>query len=103
MDTGEPYFHLDIDADASPVTIAARGELDAASSQELSDALNGAAGRGVSLDLAEVSFIDSSGLRVITAAMREAKEAGNGFQVAAASDAVRRIFEMTGLNSLLDA
>jgi anti-anti-sigma factor len=103
MDSGEPYFHLDVDADASPVTIAASGELDAASSQELSTALAGAEGKGVNLDLGKVSFIDSSGLRVITAAMREAQEAGRDFQVSAASDAVRRIFEMTGLHSLLEA
>lgn len=100
---GENYFEVTVDAEAVPPTVTATGELDAASSGELRRALEGAlvAGHGVTLDLGEVSFIDSSALRVISVALRDAQASGQPLTVSAASDAVRRIFEITGVTTLL--
>jgi anti-anti-sigma factor len=53
------------------------------------------------LDLTDVSFIDSSGLRVVTGAARAAQAGEVGFSICGASEAVRRIFEITGLSELL--
>lgn len=105
MADGDAYFQVQLDREASPVSVVASGELDAASSPELSSALDAAvaAGSGVALDLRAVTFIDSSGLRVITAALRDASEADHRFTVSAASESVRRIFEITGLTALLEA
>ena len=105
MTLGAPHFDVQTESGTDPLRVVAHGELDAASAATLASALEDAkataAGTDIALDLSGVSFIDSSGLRVIAAQVQQAEAAGTGFTVAAASDAVRRIFEMTGLTSLL--
>jgi len=103
MTIGAPHFDVQIDSAADPLRVVATGELDAASAATLARSLDEAnvTGSGIALDLSGVSFIDSSGLRVIAAEVQRAEGAGTSFTVSAASDAVRRIFEMTGLTSLL--
>jgi len=103
MTIGAPHFDVQIDSGTDPLRVVADGELDAASAATLAGALDEAtaSGTSIALDLSGVTFIDSSGLRVIAAEVQRADAAGTPFAVSAASDAVRRIFEMTGLTSLL--
>ncbi|MGN6694689.1 MAG: STAS domain-containing protein [Aquihabitans sp.] len=103
MTIGAPHFNVQIDAGTEPLRVVANGELDAASAVTLAGALDDApiGAAGLTLDLSGVSFIDSSGLRVIAAQVQRSEADGTPFSVSAASDAVRRIFEMTGLTSLL--
>jgi anti-anti-sigma factor len=103
MTIGAPHFHVQIESDTDPIRVVASGELDAASAASLATALEEATASSttIALDLGGVTFIDSSGLRVIAAEVQRANDGGAGFAVSAASDAVRRIFEMTGLTSLL--
>lgn len=97
------YLKVSLDLDARPPVVAAVGELDASSSGELAEGLNAALdlGAGVLLELGEVTFIDSSGLRAVTVALRRANEEDQSFAVPTMSRAVKRIFELTGLSSLL--
>ena len=99
----DPYFDVTVDVTANPASIAASGELDAASSVQLKQAIDDAleSGAGVTLDLGQVTFIDSSALRVVTLGVRNARDLDQPFTVVEASDAVRRIFEITGVGSLL--
>lgn len=103
MTIGAPHFNVQIDDATDPRRVVADGELDAASAATLAAALEDLPqGAGaIALDLSGVSFIDSSGLRVIAAQLQRSEAAGTSFTVSAASDAVRRIFEMTGLTTLL--
>jgi anti-anti-sigma factor len=102
MDTPERYFMTEVHPDEHPPRVAAIGELDAASSKELERTLlDVRTDEGVVLDLALVTFIDSSGLRVVTSFARDADAGAGRFAIPAASEAVRRIFEITGLSSLL--
>lgn len=98
-----PYLWVTVDADASPRRIVVRGELDAASAGDLVDGFGSvdATGVGVDLDLAAVTFMDSSGLRSIIEAYRRARAAGFRLQVTAASEPVRRVFDLTGTSDLL--
>ncbi len=83
--------------------VVAIGELDAASAPALIEALGRARpdGRTIHLDLEGVTFIDSSGIRVIAQEMRTSDERAATFAVTAASKPVRRLFEMTGLDAAL--
>jgi anti-anti-sigma factor len=86
--------------------LVAIGELDATTATVLGDALADQASRvagTVELDLGEVSFIDSSGLQSVTGALRDLRAAGRDLVVVAASRPVRRIFEVTGMQSVLAA
>lgn len=97
-----PVFSVTADP-ADPQCLRATGELDATTAPVLREALTALADApgAVVLDLEAVTFIDSSGLQSITAALRTRREAGNDLRVAGASRSVRRIFEVTGLTELL--
>ena len=78
------------------------GELDAATTAELESAIDssGANAASVELDMAGVSFIDSSGLRTLVMARQTAEEVDRSFTITGSSKAVDRLLELTGLESL---
>jgi anti-anti-sigma factor len=90
--------------DDGTVTVTLRGELDLASVVELQECLSAVeedAPALIVLDLAELSFIDSSGLRALLLADERARQDGRELVLTRGSDAVRRVFEMTGTRDLL--
>jgi anti-sigma B factor antagonist len=82
-----------------------RGELDIAVSREVCQDLRAARvqGRGpVVVDLSEVTFIDSSGLRALLLSASDGDAPSESpFVLAHASQAVRDILEMTGAIGML--
>ena len=52
----------------------------------------------VLLDLTDVTFMDSTGLKVLLSIQRRADLAGGSFAVAGASRSVRKILTLTGLD-----
>jgi anti-sigma B factor antagonist len=85
-------------------TLILTGELDARSAPalEASIAERFAAGPGpIALDLGGLSFIDSSGLWTILAAMRWCERQGRGFSLLPGPEPVQQVFEVTGLIDVL--
>jgi len=86
--------------------IRVRGELDLASAPQLSAALEAAGGASSSpvvLDLAEVTFIDSSALRALVLAGRSLADSGRTLQIGPRSEMVNRVLTMTSLDQHTDA
>jgi anti-anti-sigma factor len=88
------------------VTLAVSGEVDLSNTSQLADALTDAAreaptGR-VTVDLAELRFIDSSGLRVLLVAARDALERNHPLVAVNTPEHARRLFELTALDQTLD-
>jgi anti-sigma B factor antagonist len=84
--------------------IAVAGELDVATAPSLNEALAQAeAGdaRVIVVDLADVSFIDSTGLHAILAAHARSQRNGNRLCLARCSEPVERLFELTGARDRL--
>ena len=84
----EPVVHIagEIDVATAPLVRA-----------QLTELLDGGA-RRIVLDLRAVHFVDSSGLGVLVGALRRLQEERDGrMRVEGAQDAVRRVFEITGL------
>jgi anti-anti-sigma factor len=80
--------------------LLARGELDVASADQLAQALDPLIDGGatlVVLDLTDVSFLDSSGLRTIVRAATALEERDGRLVIDGASPAVARVLEVTGL------
>ncbi|MEY2474320.1 MAG: anti-sigma factor antagonist [Actinomycetota bacterium] len=75
------------------------GEVDAASADILRNAIfeviDGGQSR-VIVDMTDVSFMDSSGLRVLIAGYKGAEQAGGALHVRNPSDVVTRLLEITG-------
>jgi anti-anti-sigma factor len=80
------------------------GELDIATAPELVDLLARLRhhGHAVVLDLAEVTFMDSTGLTMLMDAYTQAERNGWSFRVQRPSAAVRRVFDLAGMGRLLD-
>lgn len=80
------------------------GQLDVATApqfrQELQEAQYGGATHVV-LDLQALEFLDSFGLGVMIGGVKRARLHGVHFAVACASERIRRIFEVTGIDDAL--
>jgi len=80
--------------------LAASGEIDAHTAPALAAAID-AAGPEVTLDLAGVEFVDSSGLRVLIDAHQRLADAGGALRLTALSEPVRRLLEISGVSDYL--
>jgi anti-sigma B factor antagonist len=77
------------------------GELDLHTTPELARALYAAAGEAagtVMVDLSGCTFIDSTALALLVEAKRRLSGANGGLRIIGAGPAVRRPFEITGLD-----
>lgn len=59
-------------------------------------------GPDLELDLTAVDFVDSLGLGVVVSALKRVRSRGGHLVVVAAADRVRKPFELTGLDALVD-
>jgi stage II sporulation protein AA (anti-sigma F factor antagonist) len=77
------------------------GELDLAVTEVLSDAIAAVEAPALVIDLSGLTFIDSSGLKVLVAAKRRFDQEGGKLRVEGAEGSVRRVFELAGLADVL--
>jgi anti-sigma B factor antagonist len=88
------------DSATSGPTITAAGEVDIQTSPILEERLTSVLDQGVSsvvVDLGQVTFLDSTGLSVLIAAMKRCQTAGGSLRVVSPQPNVRRVFAITGL------
>jgi anti-sigma B factor antagonist len=86
------------------VRIAAAGELDLLSAAQLQSRLDEEldSGQQVELDVAGITFVDSTGLRVFVQAAQRAAQAGLRFALLQPLPAqMRRVLQVTGLDQRL--
>ena len=85
-------------------TLLLSGELDLAVAAGLEATIRDLCGEGVSgieLDLSQLTFMDSSGLRAVLNAQELCAEHGYDFLVVPGSGQVRRLLELTGTTDVL--
>lgn len=106
MTHGAHGVAIDTDVQGEVLAVTVRGELDMSTTTQLSDALTTATDEPVTevvLDLAGVTFIDSSALRVLVHSGRSLADRGRSLQIGPRSDRVARILTMTNLDAGSDA
>ena len=88
------------------VRVALSGELDLSSAlvfdEELRRIEDGDGSRTLILDLHALKFLDSTGLRLILSAHQRARRDGRKLRIIPGNNAVRRIFQLTGVTERLD-
>ena len=92
-------------ADGS-LTVMAEGEVDVSCASELRDAINGAMAQevpAVTVDLAQVPYIDSTGIGVLVGAAHRGKDTGTAFTVVNPQRNVRRVLDLLGVTGELGA
>ena len=85
--------------------LALSGRLDAAWCDGVARALDECIRAGahvIRLDMDEVSFVSSAGLRVLLTAYRQLAKIGGRLSIGRASEAVRSVLDLGGLSALLD-
>jgi anti-anti-sigma factor len=95
-----PAFEVGVATDAGGVIVLRpTGELDIASAPRLERSLlsERRPGDRVVLDLADLEFLDSTGLRVIVQAVEAARTGGWDLTLRQGRPAVRRVFEISGV------
>ena len=92
----DPY-----DADGTRF-IRVAGEIDAASAPLLAEALEQCNGSPVCVDLANVTFMDSSGVAVLVAAHKRAAEHNLELTIANAAPHMLKVLEIANLDHLLN-
>ncbi len=102
----EPQFELTEDeVDERTHVIAVSGEIHVSTAPQFSTRLNEAIGQGktsVVLDLADVSFIDSTGLSVLLNGLRRVTRRGGRMAIVCTNPTVLRLFQITNLDSTFD-
>jgi anti-sigma B factor antagonist len=90
---------------AGDAMIVLSGELDLSGAPALDEEIDRLAARDgverVVLDLRELEFLDSSGLRVVALAARRLAAAGRGLLLVRGPEAVQRVFEITRMEDRL--
>jgi anti-anti-sigma factor len=97
-------YRCEVFPERDRVRIAPVGELDIATAPQLEDTIRGLVESGfdqVVLDLANVEFLDSTGLRVILRWHASAEGDRRRFQVWPGPPAVQKIFSLTGTDQLV--
>lgn len=93
-------FRCDVSRVGDDLRITVEGELDIATSPQLDAVLREPCADGVRrrvLDLARLTFMDSSGLRTILSAHNTARREGPSLVLVPGPPPVQRVFEITGM------
>ena len=97
-------FSVEERNEGSAWILAASGELDLRTSPDLEERLDRAWAAGaelVILDLRQIDFMDSTGLRVLLGSHQRAQETGRRFALVRGADQVERVLTLTGVHDLL--
>ncbi|MGH9265725.1 MAG: STAS domain-containing protein [Acidimicrobiales bacterium] len=101
-----PEFSCQTTVDHGQAVVAVAGELDMTTAPELSRSLAPVLDqhpRDVTLDLAGVDFIDSTGLTLLVRTSKALQAHEGALHLLAATPPVRRVLEIVGLDGLLVA
>jgi anti-anti-sigma factor len=96
-------FDVLTNRDGATLVVSPRGEIDLATVDLVRDAVAGEqqAGEALVLDLRQVGFMDTSGLRYVLELNDRAKQEGFGLLLVRGPSAVQRVFEVSGLEPRL--
>src|SRR4051812_6331075 len=90
-------FRCDVAREGEVVRITLAGELDLATAAKVEPLLREDGAERCVLDLRELTFMDSSGLRLILAAHAAARRDGSTLQIVPGPPAVQRVFQICGV------
>ncbi|HEV2813843.1 MAG TPA: STAS domain-containing protein [Solirubrobacteraceae bacterium] len=102
MRENDAPFTLHVEGREGEVRVVATGELDPSTAPSVAAVLAQHRGDDVVVDLAAVSFADSSIVRTLVEERHHAHLADATFAIAGANDRVRRSFELSGVVGLFD-
>jgi len=100
-----PGFDLITTRTEEEVVVRLIGELDLATAPRLSEELGDLVAGGilhVTLDLAELVFIDSTGLSILVSGLERLRNMGGNLALRSLNASTMKVFEITGLTGIFD-
>jgi anti-sigma B factor antagonist len=98
-------LEIGVELDGSAARVTARGELDLHTAPRLDETIGTLIGedtvRRVVVDLAGVTFLDSTGLHVLVKRARGAEQDGFEFELTRPRGHIRRLFVLTGMDQVI--
>ncbi|GAA4116941.1 STAS domain-containing protein [Nocardioides fonticola] len=98
-------IEFDVSTDAQGIGIVVpRGRLTMVSAPELRQILSDLVAQGtvrIVVDLAETTFMDSSGLGALIAGLKSARQGGGDLRIARPTEAVTAVLKLTNLDKVL--
>ena len=98
-------FALDVTESDGWAVVAVTGELELATAPRLRQQVVSIIGGGRShliIDLSGVDFVDSVGLGVVVGALKRARTHGGDLLVVGVAERIRKLFEITRLDEIID-
>jgi anti-sigma B factor antagonist len=102
--TPAPDFAVDAEVVAKTARVRVQGEVDVYTAPQLRERLYGLVVDGadsVVLDLADMTFIDSTGLGVIVGTLKRLRESGGELTLRSPSRSTRKVLDITGLTRIV--
>jgi anti-anti-sigma factor len=100
-----PRIDIAVTTEDGLAVVTPQGELDVAGTPALEDAIAQAAGtpdlQGIVIDLSQLEFMDSSGLRAVVLADQRLRGQGVRFALVPGGEPVHRVFELTRMTDRL--
>jgi anti-sigma B factor antagonist len=93
------------EGNARHINVSLSGEIDAYTAPKLKDSLVPASeitGTKMTVDLSEVSYMDSTGLGVFVGIFKTLRANDGDLQLVGLSDRLQRLFEITGLSEIMN-
>lgn len=100
-----PLFRIDSQSEQEQVRVVPQGELDLATAPQLEAEIARLRSHGVGsivLDLRQLTFMDSTGLRLLLRLDASARADGSSFAIIDGEGPVRRLLELTQVAGRLD-
>jgi anti-sigma B factor antagonist len=97
-------IETNVSPDGSEATMRVAGELDMTTADQLTSEFGKLLQNGcgcLQIDLSEVSFLDSSGIKALLLCWQESSEVGKEFRVVGARPMARRVMSVSGVGAVL--
>ncbi len=101
---GPEIIEIDVSCADGVAVVTVAGEMDLSNSSWLYECLHDAIDAGVKevvLDIAELTYMDSTGVSVLLGANRRMQAAGGAIEIVAPTPNVARLFAVTGLTPFM--
>jgi anti-sigma B factor antagonist len=96
---------VSVDEAEGHISLSLHGDVDVADTERVEEALHDAVSRGeagVSVDLRQVTFLGSTGVRLLLEAGEHARRRGTGLSFVLGDGPARRVIDLLGLGEALD-
>ncbi|MFA9556654.1 STAS domain-containing protein [Evansella sp. AB-rgal1] len=98
-------LQVDVQGNGKKSVVKLSGEVDVYTASVLKEKLNPIAQEAeqlIIIDLSDVHYIDSTGLGIFIGALKTADKSNSSLKIIGANSRVKRLFEITGLNEVID-